>query len=252
MVDEALTWRIERVCQRAWPALEEERLGDWRLRFAGGYTRRANSANPLNAAPRDMEHAITESRARYRARGLPSIFRIPSFLDSAVDAQLAAADYTREAESIVLFGADEGWRGRGGDPDVQLSDDPISSWLASAARLRGHGPDISPLFTRIVASLDLPVAFASLQQGDAVVATGFAVVAEGLTCFEAIVTDSAWRGHGFGRRLVNELLAWGAQLGATGACLQVEADNAPAQAVYRRVGLKEEVYRYHYRRGPAD
>lgn len=251
MADETLTWRIERVCQRAWPALEEERLGDWCLRFAGGYTRRANSANPLNAAPAGIERAIAASQSRYRARGLPSIFRIPSFLDPAVDAGLAANEYTREADSIVLFGADDGWRNRGGDADVEISDDATPFWLASAMHLRAQGPDMTPFFSRIVAALDRPAAFASLRQGGAVVASGFAVVVEGLTCLEAIVTDPAWRGRGFGRRLVTELLAWGAGLGAAGACLQVEANNAPARAVYARVGIVQEVYRYHYRRGPA-
>lgn len=251
MMDETLSWRIERVCQRAWPALEEERLGDWCLRFAGGYTGRANSANPLSAAPGGIERAIATSQSRYRARGLPSIFRIPSFLDPAVDVGLAANGYTSEAESIVLFGADDGWRLQGGDADVELTNDPMPYWLASAAHLRAQGPDVTPHFARIIAALDRPVAFASLRQRGAVVATGFAVVAEGLTCLEAIVTDPAWRGRGFGRRLVMELLAWGARLGATGACLQVEADNAPARAVYARVGFGQEIYRYHYRREPA-
>ena len=38
--------------------------------------------------------------------------------------------------------------------------------------------------------------------------------------------------------------------GARAAGLQVQADNASAQALYRRLGLGRELYRYHYRRGP--
>ncbi|MEU1023825.1 GNAT family N-acetyltransferase, partial [Streptomyces sp. NPDC005904] len=34
---------LARVCARAWQPLESERLGDWELRAAGGFSRRANS-----------------------------------------------------------------------------------------------------------------------------------------------------------------------------------------------------------------
>ena len=45
--------------------------------------------------------------------------------------------------------------------------------------------------------------------------------------------------------------AWARERGAAGACLEVEAHNAPARTLYDSVGLKREVYRYHYRREPA-
>jgi ribosomal protein S18 acetylase RimI-like enzyme len=47
------------------------------------------------------------------------------------------------------------------------------------------------------------------------------------------------------------LAAWASDEGAVGACLEVEAHNAPARALYDAVGLNKELYRYHYRRQPA-
>ena len=32
--------------------------------------------------------------------------------------------------------------------------------------------------------------------------------------------------------------------------LQTQVENVSARAVYRRLGLKRELYRYHYRRAP--
>jgi ribosomal protein S18 acetylase RimI-like enzyme len=52
--------------------------------------------------------------------------------------------------------------------------------------------------------------------------------------------------------LIAALAAWGRDEGAVGACLQVEAGNASALALYDGFGLKTELYRYHYRRAPAD
>ena len=44
------------------------------------------------------------------------------------------------------------------------------------------------------------------------------------------------------------VLRWAAERQeATGACLQVLADNLPALALYRRFGFTTELSRYHYR-----
>lgn len=250
MTNDDLCWRIERLCQRAWPALDEECVGGWRLRFAGGFTRRANSANPLSVGTRLDDRVLADIALRYRARGLAPVFRLPSLINPAIDARLSAAGYRLDAESTVLFGARDSWTEAVPDKDVLLRAGPEADWFAAVAHLRAQGPKVAPLFGAIIARLDLPAAFAMVRYEGAVVATAFAVLSDGMLCFEAVVTDPALRGRGFGRRLVNALLAWGAQSGAQGACLQVETGNVPARALYRRAGLTREMYGYRYRCGP--
>lgn len=250
-MDDAKAWRIERLCEQAWPALEEEEKGGWRLRFAGGFTRRANSANPLSPAAYLTDRTVEDCALPYRMRGLPPIFRIPTLIGPDIDARLASAGYSAEAESIVLFGVRADWSVLVADCAVVLVNTPTPLWLAAAARLRAHGPEETALFARMVMKLEVPAIFAALRHDGAIVATAYAALADDLLCFEAVVTDPAWRGRGFAHRIVSALLGWGAGCGASGACLQVEADNAAARAVYRRAGLTTEMYRYHYRRGQA-
>jgi N-acetylglutamate synthase len=50
--------------------------------------------------------------------------------------------------------------------------------------------------------------------------------------------------------VIGSLAAWAADRGVRGACLEVEAANAPARALYEGLGLAE-LYRYHYRRAPC-
>ena len=61
-----------------------------------------------------------------------------------------------------------------------------------------------------------------------------------------VFTAPAARGQGMARLLCSHLIAQATGRGARVAYLQVEADNAPARAVYRRLGF-EDAYRYHYR-----
>ena len=46
-VDRTTVRRLEELAFRGWPALEARDSAGWRLRFAGGYTKRANSINAL-------------------------------------------------------------------------------------------------------------------------------------------------------------------------------------------------------------
>ena len=57
--------------------------------------------------------------------------------------------------------------------------------------------------------------------------------------------------RGSGRRLLAAVNAWGAASGAEAVCLQVEASNPAGRALYARLGVTTELYRYHYRRQPG-
>lgn len=57
------------------------------------------------------------------------------------------------------------------------------------------------------------------------------------------------RGQGLGRQLVQGLLQWAAQQGATHTDLQVAAANSRARQLYESLGFAT-VYGYHYRVKP--
>jgi ribosomal protein S18 acetylase RimI-like enzyme len=41
-------------------------------------------------------------------------------------------------------------------------------------------------------------------------------------------------------------MGWARRAGVNRACLQVVADNAAGRALYRKLGFRTELYRYHY------
>ena len=242
-----LEWRVEETCLNAWPALREGLLDGWLLRFSEGLTRRANSANPLRPM---VETDIPAFEALYRRAGLPTIFRILSLIDGSVEERLAEAGYAAEGESCVLYGAMEGIE-TARDPDVRLLHRPTPEWCAAMAALQNHSREQATTYRGIVGQLVIPAAFAVLMDEGAPVALAYGALHKDLLCYESVIADVNRRRHGYGRRIVTALAAWGKDQGATGVCLEVEAGNVPARALYDAVGLRQELYRYHYRREPA-
>lgn len=249
-MDLAAAWKIEEVCFNAFPSLQQVLYGNWLMRFADGLTRRANSVNALRPEGEGTHPAalIATAEQLYRAQRLPTIFRTLSILDPAFDAVLTGRGYDSEGESCVLHGA-IGGLAAAADPAVRLSLQPEPDWLAAMAVLQGYSPAQAATYRRIVAAIAVPARFALLAVDGMPAALAYGALHDGLLCYESVVTDPDRRRQGLGRRVIASLAHWARDHGAAGACLEVEAGNAPALALYAQFGLTE-LYRYHYRREP--
>jgi ribosomal protein S18 acetylase RimI-like enzyme len=247
MIDRALEWRVEEACLNAWPALREVLFDGWLLRFSEGLTRRANSANPMRPIRRMHLQAC---EALYRRLGLPTIFRVLSLVDPLVEEYLIAAGYTREGESCVLYGPIEKIEPPRSS-DVSLLDQATPEWFSAMTTLQNYSSAQAATYRQVVGQVAVPVAFAVLSDDEGAGALAYGALHNGLLCYESVITDSRRRRRGYGRHIVTALAAWARAQGATGVCLEVEALNAPARALYAALGLTTELYRYHYRREPA-
>ncbi len=248
--DRDLAWRAERALFNAWPSLEETRVGDWTARFGGGLTRRNNSANPLRSSARLDRSDILACEAAFDRWGLRRTFRLPSFLPPEVDQTLEGAGYAREGETVTLFAATDGLH-VGMDPRVRIEPSPTAAWLSAKAELSALKPHEAATLRDVVARLAVPAGFVGLHEDGVLASLAYGAIDDGLLCIEGVVTDPAKRGRGLGRAMVAGLIAWSLDNGAKGICLQVQADNAAALALYAAIGLETELYRYHYRRAPA-
>ena len=99
----------------------------------------------------------------------------------------------------------------------------------------------------LLARIRRPHCFGLVSLGGLPVAAGLCVVDGGLAGMFSVRTVVQERGRGLARMVVTGLGSWAARQGATTLYLQVEDDNGPAQALYRRFGPRR-VYGYHYRR----
>ncbi|HVH75585.1 MAG TPA: GNAT family N-acetyltransferase [Stellaceae bacterium] len=247
---DTLAWTVEETCRNAWPGLYYVHLGGWLVRLGTGFTRRGNSASPLAPRLDDLMPLIPEVRALFAARGRPAIFRVPTLLPPRLDAHLEGLGFTGEGETCVLYGASEAVPAAP-DPEVRLDPAPSREWFAAMSRLQRHDRRQRAVYPQIAARLAIPVAFASLAIGGEIAALAYGAVHRGLLCYESVITDARYRRSGHARRILSALADWGKARGVAGFCLEVEAANFGARALYDAFGLNSELYRYHYRREPA-
>jgi ribosomal protein S18 acetylase RimI-like enzyme len=249
--DNHLAKRVEGACLNGWPALREVVFDGWLIRLADGHTRRTNSVNLLSSGVLPLEDKIRYCEAVYTAQGLPTIFCIPTTAGHALSQALDRRGYgPPEDESCVLYAelAEIPPQPAG---DIVLEEGfPGEAWLGALARLHGQSEATQETHRKILKSLAVPAVFAAVRLDDRRLgALAFGAVHNGLVCVNSVVTDPAFRRQGLARRAVAAVLSWAQErCGATGACLAVVADNAPASALYRELGFDCEVYRYHYRR----
>jgi GNAT superfamily N-acetyltransferase len=240
---------LEQAGFNAWPALRTEIVGGWLVRTADGYTKRANSANYVEPGFLPIANLVAGCVVRFEMEALRPIFRIVERPETEpVERHLAEEGWESLDPSLVLVGgADRGLARIDAGPDWRLL--PLEEWAACHARLAGQDARTAARHLRLLSVIDRPTFPAVIGVDGDVVACGLAVADAGLLGFFDIYTDARYRGRGLARRLMAGQVAAASALGITTLYLQVVAANAPAIALYRKLGFSE-AYRYHYRARP--
>ncbi len=237
---------IEERSLNALPALQTLTYDGWLLRFAHGYTRRANSVNPLYAGTLPLDEKVAYCEEVYRAQGLNVVFKLTDAAQPAtLDAELDKLGYQWQAGTIVQMLTLTG-SSFASDADVTADTHFTNTWFQAFAQLNGLHTDAASTLKQILAHIQPRTCFATFVQDGQAVATGMAVLERGIVGLFDIVTDVEHRRKGYSTRLVSHLLAWARDNGAQQAYLQVVAENQPAVWMYNKLGFKE-TYHYWYR-----
>jgi GNAT superfamily N-acetyltransferase len=230
----------------AWPALQTLHLDGWVLRFARGYTRRANSVQPLYPNQGDLEANLAQAEAHYAQRGLPTIFKLTTAAEPArLEAALAARGYAEDARTSMQL-LDLHTPAPVAPGVTHITEGIREDWLAAFYALADTPARHQPTLRQMLGLLTPQTAFATLAVDGQVVACGLAVLEAGHVGLFDIVTHPAHRNQGHARRMIQDLLAWARGAGAHTGYLQVMLNNSPALKLYAGLGYRE-AYQYWYR-----
>jgi GNAT superfamily N-acetyltransferase len=237
---------LEEISLNAFPALQTVLYDGWILRFANGYSRRANSVQPLYVPTQPLDEKIAYCEKLYRAQNLPVVFKMTRAAQPApLDAKLELRGYSREADTIVQtceLAPHNALRVHA----VEICEAWREEWFDAFCRMNNPNPAHRATRRQMLRWIVPQKGFAMLRENGVVRACGLGVCQEKYLGLFDIVVDQNFRQRGYGKRIVSQLMAWGKQNGAQTAYLQVIAHNTPALNLYAQLGFVDH-YSYWYR-----
>ncbi|MEU3185247.1 GNAT family N-acetyltransferase [Streptomyces sp. NPDC006923] len=240
---------LARISARAWQPVESEPLGEWLLRSAAGFTRRANSVLPLGDPGLPLDEALAHVRRWYGERGLPAYVQTATGAEGTQEllcAELEKRGWRSEVTAELRVAAlaplgDRPGPEETGGPPVRLDRTCDTAWLRRYQRSGTPGPHVAHVlgsgpsvwFATVPGASDVPAAI------------GRCVVDGRWAGFMAVEVDPARRREGLATAVMTALARRALEEGASAAWLQVEADNDGARALYEGMGFAVH-HRYHH------
>jgi GNAT superfamily N-acetyltransferase len=246
-VDLSEVRRLEELAFRGWPALEAQDRVGWRLRFAGGYTKRANSINALGPNAQTDLATLQSLEEAYRERRQSPVWRLSPLAPPAIDGILAVRGYrTIERSLLQICPLHAGFAA---DPDVRIHPQPTPAWIEAFSAHSPVRPEHRDVMRRMLSAIAAPAGFAFVEAAGNPMAMAIgAVQGDHMGLFDVLVMPQARR-RGLARKVTESLYAWAWSHGARFAYLQVVATNAAALPLYVAQGFRT-VYAYEYRVPP--
>lgn len=247
MLDAADIDAIERATLQAVAPEVVESLPGWLLPMDHGTVGRAHSAVPLHHGAHDPER-LPDILARYAAAGFEPRFRLPELpsFQPWFDA-LTQRDWRREQPTLTMTGDVQRLLALSAGPPADLDSQADAGWLAMYL---GEGLDPADGASRArLLSRATGTLFASVREPGNTVACGAASFSHGWLGVHGMRTAAARRGQGLAGCVLQAMAAEAARRGLTRVFLQVDANNPPALALYRRVGFTV-AWPYAYWRPP--
>jgi GNAT superfamily N-acetyltransferase len=240
--------RLEELAFRGWPALESRDLAGWRQRFSHGYTKRANSINPLGLDAQCSPEVVSALEAPYLDRGQTPTWRLTPLAPPAIVPLLAARGYrTIERSLLQVCPLHAGFAT---DAEVRVFPRPTPTWIEAFRTYSPVPPRHHETMRRMLAAIAAPAGFAFVEEAGQPMAMAIgAIQGDHMGLFDVLVMPQARR-RGLARRITEGLYAWAWRRGARFAYLQVVAANEAALPLYAAQGFRT-VYAYEYLVPPA-
>ena len=240
----------EELTFNAHPALYTQLYDGWVLRYANGYTKKANSISPLYPSVLDLNKKIADCEERYFAQGLPCIFRLTEESGPRLDSALDKRGYVVADLSYVM---EMSLPDKDYDvSDCLMSDNPDSAWMDAYYSLYRYGAGVKKDTAKLIfESIKSPVICGRLIKEGSVVACGIVVIERGYAGLMNAVVQEDHRNKGYGQALCEALLYEAGKAGAYRTYLQLLSDNTAALSLFTKIGY-DTAYKYWYRLKQAD
>jgi GNAT superfamily N-acetyltransferase len=237
---------IEELSLNAYPGVQMLHYDGWVLCLSPGRWRRANSVQIMQPSLLLLDEKIDTCEAVYGGRGKKTVFKLTRQSQAEIEPALIARGYALDAETSVQMKAFTPVAPLADFPDVTATLAPDEAYKQSFFAIHHLAEHERGPWARIQQGILPLCGYLGLQVEGETVAVAIGVVERGWLGVYGVGVRPEFRRRGYGGRIMQALLAWGAAHGATHSYLQVMIDNPPALALYNQLGYRE-AYRYWYR-----
>lgn len=244
-MDLALVGACETRIVNAWPAPTTLVVDQWVVRFANGYSGRANSASSLREGGDMDEATLAFVEGLYRQAGLPPRIRFTPLVAESARRRFAERGYRIETASFGMVAELDPARHQP-VPGIVATGQADEAWIDGVCGHQIGNKRNRDHLAAIVSGVRVPAAFATLMHEGRPAAYAMSVAERGMAEIGAVIVDEALRGKGLGKQLMLGLMGWAAAQGCRQAYLQVDQSNGLAFEMYKRLGFRT-VYAYETR-----
>lgn len=239
------------------PCLDEQNYDGWLLRFANGYTKRANSVTMLEESTISLKEKITYCEKMYLKKGLPAIFKITP-LSIEVDNVLRQMGYNAVDKTNVMkvnldnilpleeYEKEFQSKIKSAIISVKIDEMITKDWQNVYFLKNQVSEKFIPTAKKMHDKIVNQVLCTQVYYDEKVAACGLGVLEQGFVGLLDIVVSKEYRGLGFGKLLCQTLLARGKEKEAAIGYLQVVDSNTVAKNLYDGLGFIKQ-YSYWYR-----
>jgi GNAT superfamily N-acetyltransferase len=242
-----MDFTIEELTINAWPSLQTILLDGWVIRMAEGYTKRANSVNPIYSFKNNLDEKINYCENIYKKNKLPTIYKIVECEEQKIiDKRLEELNYDKiDLTSVQICG--ELNRQNYTIGKVILNNKFTEDWkncFYYCAKIKSN--ETIDTIENMLKNIRHDIVSVYNKEKGTFIGCGFGVIEKDFVGLYDIIVNEEFRGKGYGKEIVETILAKAKETGAKKAYLSVVNNNITAKTLYEKIGFQE-IYKYWYR-----
>jgi ribosomal protein S18 acetylase RimI-like enzyme len=242
-----MDFTIEELSMNAWPSIQTVIYDGWIIRLANGYTKRANSINPIYLSKINLEEKIQYCKKLYVRYNLPTVYKLVECNEhKIIDRELETLKYeivdttsVQICDDIKILGKDY--------PGIHRCIDFNEEWINGFIECNNIRIEFIDTLKMMLKNITGNKVVVYKRLDKEIVGCGYGVIENGYVGLFDIVIKENKRGNGYGKEIVKSILSEAGKAGIGKSYLQVVNTNEIAKGLYKKIGYKEK-YKYWYRK----
>jgi ribosomal protein S18 acetylase RimI-like enzyme len=242
-----MDFTIEELSMNAWPSLQTVVYDGWIIRLANGYTKRANSINPIYPSKINLEEKIQYCKKLYTKYNLPTVYKLVECDEhKMLDKKLETLEYGIVDIASVQICNDVKILEKN-CPGINIRIDFSEEWVNGFIECNNIKNELIDTLKVMLKNITGDKIVIYKELNNEIIGCGYGVIENGYVGLFDIVVKENKRGNGYGKEIVLAILSEAGKAGIKRSYLQVVNNNETAKKLYRKIGYSEK-YKYWYRK----